>query len=316
MNIDYSLPGKLIFLTINYIVNMLVNIPKYVKGESVTPAVHQLFDIAEDVTKLSQVDADLFRHFVAQLLYLSKRSRPCIQLSLSFLCTRVRGSDTDEYNNISRLIKYIQETIGLPLILSINNSVNINWYVDAEFAVHKDMRSHHGSFMTMVTVGAYVQSSKQNLNTKSSTEAELVGVDDVLTQVIWTRYFLKEQGYMIHDNVIYQDNQSAIRLEKNGKRSSSKRTRHINIRYYFITDRIMNQEASVEFCPTLDMIGDYFSKALQGYQFRCFRNIILGIHEDDIPSYDASGRAFLEERKIKLRKYKEKSQKYAKLAGN
>ena len=68
---------------------------------------------------------------------------------------------------------------------------------------------------------------------------------------------------MIHNNVIYQDNQSAIILEKNGSRSSSKRTSHINIRYSFITDRIINQEASVEFCPTLDMIGDYFKKALQ-----------------------------------------------------
>ena len=84
-----------------------------------------------------------------------------------------------------------------------------------------------------------MQYRKQKLNTNSSTEAELVDVDDVLTQVIWTRYFLKEQGHMIHDIVIYQDKQSAIRLEKNGKRSSSKRKRHINIRYYFITDRIM-----------------------------------------------------------------------------
>ena len=67
---------------------------------------------------------------------------------------------------------------------------------------------------------------------------------------------------MIQDNVIYQDNHSVIILENNGKRSSSKRTRHTNIRYYFITDRIMKQETSVEFCPTFDMIGDYFTKAL------------------------------------------------------
>ena len=99
---------------------------------------------------------------------------------------------------------------------------------------------------------------------------------------------------MIQDNVIYQDNQSAIRLEKNGKRSSSKRTSHINIRCYFITDSIMKQEASVEFCPTFDMIGDYFTKALQGSQFSRFRNIVLGIHGVDIPAYNESGRAFLE----------------------
>ena len=67
---------------------------------------------------------------------------------------------------------------------------------------------------------------------------------------------------MIQDNVIYQDNQSAIILEKNGRQPSSKSTRHINIRYYFITDRIMKQKASVEFFPTFDMIGDYFTKEL------------------------------------------------------
>ena len=60
----------------------------------------------------------------------------------------------------------------------------------------------------------------------------------------------------------------------------------------------------MEFCPTLDMIGDYFTKALKGYQFRRFHNIILDIHEDDIPSYNSSGRALLEEKKIKLDKGK------------
>ena len=154
------------------------------------------------------------------------------------------------------------------------------------------MRIHTCGFVAMVTVGSYVQSSKQNLNTKSSTEAKLVGVDDVLTQVICTLYFLKEQGYIIHDNVIYQDNQSAIRIEKNSKQSSIKRTRHINIRYYFITDKIIKQDSSVEFCPTFDMIGDCFTKALQVFRFRRFRNIALGVHKDDIPAYNTYGKSF------------------------
>ena len=60
------------------------------------------------------------------------------------------------------------------------------------FAVQKDMRIHTGGFMTMGIGGAYVQSIKKKLNTKRSTEAELVGVNDVFTQVKWTRYFLNE----------------------------------------------------------------------------------------------------------------------------
>ena len=63
------------------------------------------------------------------------------------------------------------------------------------------------------------------------------------------------------------------------------------------------------------MIGGYFTKALQGSQFHRFRNIVLGIHEDDIPAYNTSGRDFLEDRKLKLNKEKEESQEASKLAG-
>ena len=89
---------------------------------------------------------------------------------------------------------------------------------------------------------------------------------------------------------MYQDNQSAIKPENIGRQSSIKRTRLINTRYYFITDEITKQEASVEFCPTFDMIGDCFTKGLHESQLLQFQNIIIGIHEDDITSYNASGR--------------------------
>ena len=85
MTIDYSSPGKLILSIIDYIGKMLGDIPEDMKGESATPAAHHLFDIEEDAKKIYQADADIFHHFVAQLLYISKRAHPDIQLSLSFL---------------------------------------------------------------------------------------------------------------------------------------------------------------------------------------------------------------------------------------
>ena len=107
------------------------------------------------------------------------------------------------------------------MTLSIDKSGNIKWYIDAPFAVQNDMRSHTGGFMKIGKVGAYVQYREKKMITHSSTESELVGVDDVLTQMIWTQYFLKEQGYEIRDNVIYQDNQRDIKLENNGIQSST-----------------------------------------------------------------------------------------------
>jgi hypothetical protein len=117
--------------------------------------------------------------------------------------------------------------------------------------------------MSLGKGSVYSLSRKQRINTKSSTEAELVGVDDGMPLVVWTRNFLTSQGFEIGDNVIYQDNQSAMLLEKNGKASSGWRTRHIDIRYFFVTDRVENNEMRIEYCPTGDMVADFFMTPLQ-----------------------------------------------------
>jgi hypothetical protein len=98
-----------------------------------------------------------------------------------------------------------------------------------------------------------------------------------MPRILWTRYFLLAQGYAVEPAILHQDNQSAILLEKNGKASSSKRTRHINIRYYFIADRIKKGEVTIEYCPTEEMVGDFFTKPLQSALFYKLRAIILNI---------------------------------------
>ena len=97
--------------------------------------------------------------------------------------------------------------------------------------------------------------------------------------ILWTRYFLEAQGYGVQENIVYQDNLSAILLEKNGKASSSKRTKHINVRYYFVTDRIKKGDMSVEWCPTEDMTGDFMTKPNQGSTFTKFRDQLMGVVE-------------------------------------
>jgi hypothetical protein len=118
------------------------------------------------------------------------------------------------------------------------------------------------------------------MNTRSSTEAELVGVDDMMAKVLWTQYFLKAQGYDVGPAVVAQDNKSSILLETNGMKSSTKRTRHINVRYYFVTDRINKGDMIVEYCPTADMISDVLTKPLQGSPFRKLRALLLNLKDD------------------------------------
>ena len=87
---------------------------------------------------------------------------------------------------------------------------------------------------------------------------------------------MEAQGYEIKRNILYQDNKSAILLETNGKSSSSPQTRAMNICYFFLTDQIKQGSLEVEYVPTDDMIGDFFTKPLQGKQFTKFKKLIMG----------------------------------------
>eukprot|EP00957_Ditylum_brightwellii_P062838 4767856-Ditylum_brightwellii.AAC.1 len=108
-------------------------------------------------------------------------------------------------------------------------------------------------------------------------------MDDLMPQVLWTRYFMKAQGYKVSDNTAYQDNENAIRLKKNKKGLSSKRTRHIDICYFFVTDCIEAGNLTTEYFPTGMMIRNVYTKALQGKTFRTFRDLIINV-ENQIPN--------------------------------
>jgi len=209
---------------------MLTELPSDMNGVSTTPATLHLFNVDDGAQKLDEDRAQLVHHLVVKLLYLSRRSRQYIQTAVAFLCTRVQSPDTDDYKKLARVMKYIHGTRDMTLTIEANDGPK--WWVDSLYAVHPDMRSHSGIYMTLGKGTAYSASSKQKLNIKSSMEAELVAIDDSMAQVLWTRHFLAAQGEHVPTTTIYQDNKSTILLAENGKTSSGKRTKHLNVSYF------------------------------------------------------------------------------------
>ncbi len=280
MTLDCTVQGQVSVTMFDHLDDVLTVFekiePKGAGTESSAAPVN-LFTVNEDCEKLPDGEAVEFHNIVAKTLCVTKRARPDTCAPIAFSTTRVREPDEDDWKKMAHPMRHVRGTRDVPLILSANGSHILKWWVDASFAVHPNLRGHTGGGLSLGRGFPIVGSTKHKLNTRSSTEAELVGADDFMPATCWTRHFMEAQGYPIKDNVLCQDNKSSILLEKNGKASSSKRTKHVNIRYFFITDRINKNELSIEWCPTGNMIGDYATKPLQGPIFKKFRDYIMGV---------------------------------------
>jgi hypothetical protein len=276
MHITFHDNGTVSVKMKEYIKEAIADFGEDITRTAATPAKKNLFDIDESAAPLSRKDAENFHSVVAKLLYVSKRSRLDIQLAVAFLCTRVSCSTDQDWAKLKRVLEYLRGTLDDFLTLGADDIGMMKTWVDASYAVHMDMKSHTGGVVSFGIGAVMSKSSKQKLNVKSSTEAELVGASDYLPYPIWAKKFLAFQGYVLKENVFYQDNQSTIRFERNGRRSAGPNSRHIDIRYFFIKDRIGLESIDVQHCPTEQMLADFFTKPLQGSLFRKFKEVVLG----------------------------------------
>ena len=128
-------------------------------------------------------------------------------------------------------------------------------------------------------------SKKLGLNTLKSTETEVVSTGERLLKCVWFRYFSISQGDKSVEDILMQDNKSAMKLQKNWPFSTQKGSQHINVKYFFATDKIKNKELKMMHCPTEDMIADYNSKPLQGKIFYDNRNLMMGLNIEEFDRY-------------------------------
>jgi hypothetical protein len=253
-----------------------------------SPCASSLLSIDSNSPLLEPTNARRFHSIVAKLIYVGTRARTDILLALSFLCGRVSHPTEQDEKKLQRLLSYLKSTIDLRLRLGADSLNQFITWVDASFAVHADMRSHTGGVISFGRGGLICKSKRQTINTKSSTEAELIGASDYLPNTLYVKLFMEAQGYPITSAIFKQDNESAIKMQQNGKASCGQRSRHIDIRYFFITDHSKRNSIHIQHCPTGDMLADFFTKPLQGSLFRKFRSVLLGEDHTNILSLGLS----------------------------
>ncbi len=248
---------------------------------ALTPAKANLFVVNENAKKLDEKRAENFHSVNALLLFISRRCRLDIQTAVGFLCTRVAEPDEDDWLKLKRVLQYLRGTLDFVLTLGCDDITKMNSWVDVSYGIHNDCKSHTGGCISFGWGVLLTKCQKQKLNTKSSTEGEIVGVSDFMPNMIWARMFLEAQGFVLKENILHQDNQSAIKIVTNGKRSSGQKTKHMDNRYFWIKDRLESEGIKVRYCPTGVMLADFFTKPLQGNLFRKFRAVVLGYKHID-----------------------------------
>ena len=148
MTLDFSEKGRVVVKMDNYVKTMLNDAPSSMDGKAATPIAAYLFKInTVNPKSLDQERKDLFVHLVMQGLYLSQRGCPGIRTAISFLCSRLKCPDEDDYKKLTRLIRYLWHTLHMCLVLGKDDTDVVRWWIDASYTVHPDMRGHTGATM-------------------------------------------------------------------------------------------------------------------------------------------------------------------------
>ena len=180
---------------------------------------------------------------------------------------------------------YLKGTLYTKRCLRADSLSTIMWCVDGSYRVHWDSKGQTGAAMTMGKGAIINMSRKHKLNVGSSTHAELISISDALGWMMWCKLFLEAQGYSVNNNILFQDNKSTILLAKNGRLSAGRQSKHVENRFFLITDKVARNELQVLHKGTKDMIADIHTKPVQGSDFRYLRSEIMGIsveYDDDV----------------------------------
>jgi hypothetical protein len=273
MSIDMSTPGTA-KITMDGMVEKIVKDSKTENLDFVTrsPAADDLFDTTTESPRLDEARRQHFHTITARLAYLARRVKPEILLAVSMLATRVTIATEIDQGKLDRVIRYMHQSHnkgqrGIQLSPG-DAGIRPFGYFDASYGVHVDGKSHTGACITIGSSGPIcTESVRQSIVTKSSTEAELVAMSDSANQLIHVRNLLIAQGHPQSPATIYQDNMSCMALVDKGK-ATSKRSRHIDIRYFWIHERAELGEVRLVHRPT-EIMGpaNVLTKPTQGAQF-------------------------------------------------
>jgi hypothetical protein len=258
MTIRRRRDGKIVVMQDGYVEDLLKKYDIQSSKRITSPADNNLLKMNDDDEMLG--DPKKFLSLVMALMYLARMTRPDILFATTFLATKAKNPTVKDYEGAIRILHYLHSTRGAFLLFRASD-LKLRVFADASYQIHEGSFGHSGIVITLGNNLIFSRSSKQTLVVRSSTEAELIALEDASTYVVWLRFILKELGLNIHGPTnVYQDNKSAIKIAEDG--GNFKRTKHLVGRFHYVKQRREKGDLVLKYLSTGRMLPDIMTKPL------------------------------------------------------
>lgn len=222
------------------------------------------------------ISNEKYQKLLGSLLFISINTRPDISASVCILAQKTNHPTQRDWNELKRILRYLKETSHLKLSLSSNDTKDskLSCYVDASYAEDRTDRKSMTGYIFKLNGGTISWcSKKQQCVTLSSTEAELVAMAEACKEAIWISKLLKDINQTKNqETIIYEDNTSCLKMLTNEKISN--RTKHIDIRYFYLRELAEKKQYEFQHCSTDKMIADALTKPLNATKLNEFKKLM------------------------------------------
>jgi len=244
---------------LGFIENMVAKyIPRQLKHYPSVPATPELLKKKSTSTPISSTK---YLSIVMTLMYLARYTRPDILMPVTFLATKSAAPTAEYYNDALKIVAYVSNTKHMCMLFSSKASMIPSIFADSSHLLHEDARGHGGIILSLGSAPILTKSYKLKLNTRSSTESELVVLEAATSYSKWWHLLLSELQILKESSIIiYQDNLSAIRMVEN--QTFDNLNKHLVNRVHLINNELVNKLIRVKYCPTDRMLADMLTKIL------------------------------------------------------